>query len=32
MGEERNVHRVSVGKHESDHLEDQDVGGRIILK
>jgi hypothetical protein len=26
-----NVYRVLVGKHESDHLEDQAVGGRIIL-
>jgi hypothetical protein len=32
MGEKRNVYRILVGKHESGHLEDQAVGGRIILK
>jgi hypothetical protein len=26
------VYRVLVGKHGSDHLEDQGVGGRIIFK
>jgi hypothetical protein len=30
MGEERNVYKVLVGKPEGkDHLEDQNVGGRM---
>jgi hypothetical protein len=33
MGKRRGAYRVLVGKPEGgDHLEDQGVGGRIILK
>jgi hypothetical protein len=33
MGERRNAYRLLVGKQkERDHLEDQDVIGRTILK
>jgi hypothetical protein len=33
MGEKRGVFRILVGKpEERDHLEDQGLGGRIILR
>jgi hypothetical protein len=33
MGEKRNAYMILVGKQkERDHWEDQDVGGRTILK
>jgi hypothetical protein len=33
MGERRGVYRVLVGKpEEGDHLEDQSIDGRIILR
>jgi hypothetical protein len=33
MGDKRGAYRVSVGKPgEKNHLEDQGMGGRIILK
>jgi hypothetical protein len=33
MGERRGAYKVLVGKPEGgDHLEDPDVGGRIILR
>jgi hypothetical protein len=32
MGERRGVYKVLVGKPERDHLGDQCVDGRIILK